>query len=122
VFDGTAKQLLDLACHLVRDPAEAEDLVQATFLAAIRKSASFDESAPVQAWLYGILWREAARARRRAARTLDPRRLVERVEPDPLEVAAGRELPAAVREALSGCHGTTARSSSRCSSTTSAPT
>src|SRR5688572_32233123 len=72
VFDRTAKELLELACHLVRDPLEAEDLVQATFLAAIQKRASYDGRSPLQAWLYGILWREAAKARRRAARAVDP--------------------------------------------------
>jgi RNA polymerase sigma-70 factor (ECF subfamily) len=100
VFDATSKPLLELACHLVRDPAEAEDLVQAAFLTAIRKSASYDESAPVQAWLYGILWREAAKARRRAARAVDPRRVHARAEPDPLELVAAHEVPAAVGAAL----------------------
>jgi RNA polymerase sigma factor (sigma-70 family) len=100
VFDATSKPLLELACHLVRDPAEAEDLVQAAFLTAIRKSARYDESAPVQAWLYGILWREAAKTRRRAARAVDPRRVHARVEPDPLELVAAHEVPAAVGAAL----------------------
>ena len=100
VFDATARPLLDLACHLVRDPAEAEDLVQATFLSAIQKRGTFDESAPLQAWLYGILWREAAKARRRAARRLDPARLGERVEPEPQELLAASEVPVAVRAAL----------------------
>ena len=100
VFDACAKPLLELACHLVRDPSEAEDLVQATFLAAIRGAERFDERVPLQGWLYGILWREAARARRRAARRVDPARLGERGEPDPHELAAGREVPEAVSAAL----------------------
>ena len=65
VFDATSKELLELACHLVRDPSEAEDLVQAAFLTAIAKSERYDGRSPVQAWLYGILWREAAKTRRR---------------------------------------------------------
>jgi RNA polymerase sigma-70 factor (ECF subfamily) len=100
VFDACAKPLLELACHLVRDPSEAEDLVQATFLAAIRRAERYDEGAPLQAWLYGILWREAARARRSAARRVDPARLAERTAPDPAELAAASEVPAAVGAAL----------------------
>src|SRR5688572_15328951 len=100
VFDRTAKELLELACHLVRDPLEAEDLVQATFLAAIQKRASYDGRSPLQAWLYGILWREAAKARRRAARAVDPRRLSERGQSDPLGQVASGEVPEAVSAAL----------------------
>lgn len=100
VFDACGKTLLELACHLVRDPSEAEDLVQTTFLAAIRRAERFDETQPLQAWLYGILWREAARARRRAARRPDPERLVGRTQADPLELAAAGEVPEAVAQAL----------------------
>ncbi len=100
VFDGCAKPLLELACHLVRDSAEAEDLVQATFLAAIHQAQRYDGSTPLEGWLYGILWREAARARRRAARRVDPARLDARAEADPLELAAAGEVPDAVARAL----------------------
>lgn len=100
VFDATAPSLLALARRLARQPAEAEDLVQAVFLTAIGKAQRYDGSLPVQAWLYGILWREAAKSRRRAARAPDPRSLAEREAPDPLEASAAAELPAAVEEAL----------------------
>src|SRR5262245_50920393 len=100
IFDATARELLDVACHLNRDPAQAEDLVQATFVAAIRGAARYDGSSPVKAWLYGILWREAARARRDAARAVDPGRLPERREPQPLEGLLARELPEALDAAL----------------------
>jgi RNA polymerase sigma-70 factor (ECF subfamily) len=100
VFDATAPRLLELACHLVRDPSEAEDLVQSTFLAAIRHAQRFDSSAPLEGWLYGILWREALKAKRRAARRVDPRDVDQPAESDPGEVLAAAELPQAVREAL----------------------
>ncbi|HEX6886273.1 MAG TPA: RNA polymerase sigma factor [Planctomycetota bacterium] len=100
IFDRTAKELLDLACHLVRDPLEAEDLVQATFVTAIQKGARYDGSTPLQGWLYGILWREAARARRRAARRVEPQRLPERQAADPTAAAAEGELPEAVSAVL----------------------
>jgi DNA-directed RNA polymerase specialized sigma24 family protein len=93
VFDATSKELLELACHLVRDPSEAEDLVQAAFLTAIAKSERYDGRSPVQAWLYGILWREAAKTRRRSARRVDPQRLGERSVPDPSDTAAEAEVP-----------------------------
>ena len=45
VFDLIAPKLLHTALHLARDPAGAEDLLQATFLTAIRKA----ESSPLVA-------------------------------------------------------------------------
>ncbi|MEO6709414.1 MAG: sigma-70 family RNA polymerase sigma factor, partial [Planctomycetota bacterium] len=66
VFDSAAPELLRLAMHLVRDPSEAEDVLQATFLAAIEGADSFDPSRPLMPWLTGILARQAGLARRRA--------------------------------------------------------
>jgi len=100
VFDATSRDLLEVAFHLARNPTDAEDLVQSTFLAAMLKADGYDGSAPVQGWLYGILWREAAKARRNAARTPDPRRLDVRSDPAPVEVAAHTELSLAVTSAL----------------------
>lgn len=100
VFDACAPRLFELACHLVREPAQAEDLVQATFLVAIAAPRRYDGSAPLEAWLYGILWREALKSRRQAARRLDPRELHERTTSDPAEALAASELPLAVRAAL----------------------
>ena len=100
LFDATAPALLGVARHLIRDAAEAEDLVQATFLAAIEGAGRYDGRAPVQAWLHGILWRNAAKARREAARAIEPRRLPERGESEPLEGLAAAEVPAAVERAL----------------------
>ena len=39
VFDATATELLRIACHLAGNRADAEDLVQRTFLAAIESRA-----------------------------------------------------------------------------------
>lgn len=100
VFDSTARELLDVAGHLIGEPAAAEDLVQETFLAAIRGARRYDSSRPVKAWLYGILWREAQRARRDAARVVEPDRLPERRNPEPHERLLAREVPEAVERAL----------------------
>jgi len=102
VFDATARELLDVACHLIGDAAAAEDLVQDTFLAAIRGARRYDASRPVKAWLYGILWREAQRARRDAARVVEPDRLPERRVIGPDESLLSREVPEAVERALEG--------------------
>lgn len=102
VFDATARELLDVAGHLLGDPAAAEDVVQETFLAAIRAASRFDASRSVKAWLYGILWREAARARRGAARRVEPDRLPERRVEEPVERLLAREVPEAVERALRG--------------------
>ncbi|MBL8899946.1 MAG: RNA polymerase sigma factor, partial [Planctomycetes bacterium] len=64
VFDAVAPRLLGLALHLCREPADAEDAVQATFLTAIEKAESWDERRPLEPWLGAILTR---RAQQRAA-------------------------------------------------------
>jgi RNA polymerase sigma-70 factor (ECF subfamily) len=68
LFDRTAPRLLRLAMHLVSHAADAEDLVQQTFVLAMQKAVSFDERQPLMPWLCGILAGEArnlVRKRRR---------------------------------------------------------
>ncbi|SRR6266516_1122116 len=47
--------LYSAALRLTRNPADAEDLVQETFLRAYRGFASFEEGTNLRAWLYKIL-------------------------------------------------------------------
>jgi RNA polymerase sigma-70 factor (ECF subfamily) len=68
VFDLVGPGLFALAAHLARDVADAEDLVQETFLASIRGVRRFDPSRAVTPWLVGILVKEAGRAKRRRRR------------------------------------------------------
>lgn len=75
VFDHTAARLLRLAFHLSRDPAAAEDLVQATFATAIEKAGQFDTDRSVLPWLTRILENHAREARSSAFRRIVPERL-----------------------------------------------
>src|SRR5262245_9880701 len=82
VFDRTAPELLELGRHLTRGRGEAEDLVQAAFLAALEGADRFEPGRELVPWLVGILANLArqARERRRAvgepgAELADPRAL-----------------------------------------------
>ncbi|HEY2861784.1 MAG TPA: sigma-70 family RNA polymerase sigma factor [Terracidiphilus sp.] len=48
-------RLYNLACWLARDPAAAEDLVQETYMKALRGFASFQPGTNFRAWIYRIL-------------------------------------------------------------------
>lgn len=92
VFDRTAKELLRVALYLCGNRADAEDLLQRTFLSAIEGRARFDAGQRVLPWLCGIvvnharsLQRDRARRQREGAGVADAVR-------DPAEVVADREL------------------------------
>jgi RNA polymerase sigma-70 factor, ECF subfamily len=50
-----ARQLYSAALRMTRNPSDAEDLVQETFLKAYRAYDSFEEGTNLKAWLYRIL-------------------------------------------------------------------
>jgi RNA polymerase sigma-70 factor (ECF subfamily) len=52
---GYARQLYSAAMRMTRNPSDAEDLVQETFLKAYRAYDSFEEGTNLKAWLYRIL-------------------------------------------------------------------
>jgi RNA polymerase sigma factor (sigma-70 family) len=60
--------VLGVCRRLLRDPHEAEDAFQATFLVAVRKSASVRPRELFGNWLYGVAYRTALEARARLAR------------------------------------------------------
>lgn len=102
VFDATAPGLLGVARHLGRGAAEAEDLVQATYVTAIERAATFDASRSLLGWLTGILALHAKKSLRQASRTVDPERLSPRDAEDPFRAARDAEVRAAVDRAVGG--------------------
>ena len=98
VFDALAPRLLSVALHLTGHEAEAEDLVQQTFLLAIERADVFDASRRLEPWLAGVL-SHLARNSRRAARRRSFVALPERADtmPDPAIATERRELVAQLR-------------------------
>ncbi len=88
---------------VLRDADEAEDAFQATFLVLVRKAPAIRDPETLGAWLRGVAYRVAVRARRRAAR----RRAIEKTraemsrhEPGLIPAEATSELRKVVREEL----------------------
>src|SRR5262245_55341564 len=99
VFDATARELIGVAAHLAPGLDQAEDIVQTTFLRAIEHCERFDDGRSLKAWLYGILWREAAKLRRAEGRRVEPEAGAGHAG-EPLDEAAARELGEALERAL----------------------
>ncbi len=100
VFDLTSRELLELAAHVSRDPAQAEDLLQTTFLVAIERAQSYDGSRSLMPWLVGILTREARLWNRRAARRIEPDLVEPRATDEPSAELEQREFSSALLEAI----------------------
>ncbi|MBI1850512.1 MAG: sigma-70 family RNA polymerase sigma factor [Planctomycetes bacterium] len=100
VYDALAPELLRVALHFSRDAAEAEDLLQSTFVTAIERAHSFEEGRSVKAWLVGILAHHARNARRQALRGPEPERLPRAIAGSPEAGAHGKELDEALDRAL----------------------
>jgi len=100
VFDETAGELLGVAMGLVREPGEADDLLQETFLTAIERAGRYESGRRLVPWLLGILVHHARERRRLARRGLDATRL-ERGEPErPEQRLLGSEVEREVERAF----------------------
>lgn len=101
VFDRTAPELLEVARHLARGRSEAEDLVQATFLAALEGAGRFEEGRELVPWLIGILVNLARRARGQRGAVGEPsEEIADARAADPAERAAEGEFRLALEVAL----------------------
>jgi len=108
-----ADALYRTALRLTRNTAEAEDLVQDTFLKAFRGSRGFERGTNLRAWLFTILMNTFRNRQRDAARDLVAvdSQLVERAENRPEQAATPEQqlldgtLDPDLQEALDGLPG-----------------
>ena len=113
--------VLGVCRRMLRDPNDAADAFQATFLVLVRKADSVRVDDSLGRWLYGVSRRVAARAKARGAAARLARganRGPEPAGPDPADEAERRELLAALDEEVSP--GSPSRSAPRSCSATSA--
>ncbi|HYT93533.1 MAG TPA: sigma-70 family RNA polymerase sigma factor [Gemmataceae bacterium] len=112
--------VFDVCRRVLRNPHDAEDAFQATFLVLIRKAGSIGRRAALAAWLHQVAYRVALRAncaaQKRAGREttqVDPAGLPSR-EPDPADTSLRElgplldeelnRLPEKYRAAIALCH------------------
>jgi RNA polymerase sigma factor (sigma-70 family) len=98
----------------LRDPNDAEDAFQATFLILARRAGSIRRRERLGGWLHGVAYRVAARARRDAARRPPPAP-DDLAAPEPVDALEAREraamlhqeidrLPSRYRDPIVLCH------------------
>jgi len=99
-FETEALEWIDslyrTALRLTRSPADAEDLVQETYLKAFRASGTFEPGTNLRAWLFTILHntaRNRARDRSREALTVDSEVAERASDVAVLEHEGGGETP-----------------------------
>jgi len=78
LYDRLVDGVYTLGYRLLGDPHLAEDVVQDTFLAALRSIVSYRGEGPIEAWLYRIAYRAAiAQQRTRRDFPTDPVHIVD---------------------------------------------
>jgi RNA polymerase sigma factor (sigma-70 family) len=93
--------VLGVCRRLLRDPNDADDAFQATFLVLARKAGSISNRESVGGWLYQVAHNTALKARHSAAaRRRRERRMGTRPPADALDEVTGRELLAVLDEEL----------------------
>src|SRR6187549_2100468 len=95
-----AAKLRALAAHLVADPSTADDLVQDTFVAALRHAPSVER--PLEPWLARVIGNFARKHKRSAVRRDDRERALAPLvqEPTPDAIAERLEVQRILLEAL----------------------
>lgn len=101
LFDEISPEMMRVARHVAGRGVDPEDVVQATFLASIERSETYDASRPIVPWLMGILINQARLMnRRRATRHEEPTAHdIPSSGPEP-DDAEAREVQDAVARAL----------------------
>lgn len=100
-FTATFARLRHQASRLVTDPDSADELVQATFVAALEHADAFDASRRVMPWLLGILHNRARQMRRVRNRVIDAARLqATPIAHDPATTVGENETLRAIRSAI----------------------
>src|SRR5262249_38097474 len=93
--------VLRVGRRLLSERADAEDVLQATFLTLSRKAASIRRQQSVAAWLHGVAYRLALRMRTaQFRRAFHERQAPQRQAPDPLDEITLREALALLDEEL----------------------
>jgi RND family efflux transporter MFP subunit len=94
--------VLGVCQQLLRDPHDAEDAFQATFLVLVRRAGSIGKRDRLAGWLYGVAHRVAARSRSQTAqRRGRERRGVEMVAVEPFCQVAWDEVRPVIHEEVS---------------------
>ncbi|MBL8754088.1 MAG: sigma-70 family RNA polymerase sigma factor [Planctomycetes bacterium] len=97
LFDKTAGELLRIAAWLCGNRADAEDLLQRTFLTVLESRTSYDPSRRAMPWLCGVLGNHARKLHeQRQRRALVTLPAAEEQAPDPLAAAAAAEFATTV--------------------------
>lgn len=103
-------RLLTFARRMLAQPAEAEDIVQETFLGLLRSVGSYDQTRSLETYLFSILrhklsdhFRRAPRGQRQSLDQLDIEGGTIDSEESPSQYMAGQEAIAAQRGVLVDC-------------------
>jgi RNA polymerase sigma factor (sigma-70 family) len=92
--------VLGVCRRLLHDSHEAEDAVQATFLVLVHKARSIGRPELLGAWLHGVAYRTAARARQAARRRAREREAAAMADCNPAAEAVWSELRQVLDEEL----------------------
>lgn len=92
--------VLGVCQRVLRDPHDAEDACQATFLVLVRKGQSLRQPEQLASWLYGVAYRTALDSRRPPGRQLSEAELAGRMREEPIAELVWQELRLILDEEL----------------------